>query len=146
MLVIDYKFQYLFADKPNLKLERITKEKILEFITANDIELDCKQARLCVPIIDRLYRKMLVGVRFTEIGVDDNLICDGHHRYLASLLAQYPISRKPAIKTSADIIVPWMSVEYDEFDWDTALKIRMLNEQDALYNDIALERLLELLK
>ena len=39
-----------------------------------------------------------------------------------------------------------MSVEYDEFDWDTALKIRMLNEQDALYNDIALERLLELLK
>jgi hypothetical protein len=49
-------------------MERITKERIFEFIAENTIELKCKQPRLCVPMIDRLYRKMLAGIKFTEIG------------------------------------------------------------------------------
>jgi hypothetical protein len=127
-------------------LQKITKELILKFIAENDIELKCTQSRLCVPIIERIYKKMLLGLKFSEIKVDDGLICDGHHRYLASLLANYSIPVTPFNRTSATVINNWESVDLEEDDWDTAVKIRMLNEMDAIYNAIPLAELLELLK
>ena len=72
------------------KLEKITQEIIQKFLSENKIELSCTHAKLCVPIIDRIYKKMCFGIKFSEIKVEGELICDGHHRYVASLLAKFP--------------------------------------------------------
>lgn len=127
-------------------MEKITSELILKFITEYDIELQCTHQKLCVPIIDRIYRKMLAGIKFAEIKVADGLICDGHHRYLASLLAQYSIEKISYQSTSAMIVTSWESVFFDDEDWDTPAKIRMLNKHDADYNNIPIEELVDLLK
>jgi hypothetical protein len=127
-------------------LKRITKEIIQKFLSENEIELKCTQSKLCIPIIDRIYRKMSIGLRFSGIKVENDLICYGHHRYFASLLADYPIDRIPSISTSATIVTEWNSILFIEDDWDTPAKIRMLNEQDAGYNNIPVERLFELIK
>lgn len=79
----------------------MTQESILNFIAENDIKCSCTHTKLCVPIVDRIYRKMLAGIKFTEIKVDDRLICDGHHRYLASLLANYTLGIVPSVRTLA---------------------------------------------
>lgn len=89
---------------------------------------------------------MLGDIKFSGIKVEDNLICDGHHRYIASLLANFPLERISGSSTSATAVVPWKSVIFEEDDWDTVAKIKMLNEQDAEYNNIAIGKIVELLK
>ncbi len=89
---------------------------------------------------------MCAGINFSGKKVDKNLICDGHHRYLASLLAHFPIDRIPANISSATTVVHWESVIFEEEDWDTSAKINMLNEQDAKYNNISIEKIVELLQ
>ena len=116
------------------------------FISSNEPELRCTQSKLCLPIIDRIYRKLLHGVKFSAIKVDDNLICDGHHRYLAACLANVTIERIPYSRTLATVAVDWSSVVFIEEDWDTAAKVEMLNEQDARYNNMSVQKLVELLK
>ena len=127
-------------------MEEITKKVIWDLIHKTDIELSSTHKKLCIPIINRIYKKMLAGIKFSGIKVDNNLICDGHHRYLASLLANFSIERIPTISTPATTAVDWTSVVFEDLDWDTQAKINMLNEQDAVYNNMTIEQILYILK
>ena len=138
--------QFMLYCQLPIIMEKITKERIERYIQDNKIELSGTHKRLCVPIIDRIYKKMLLGLKFDPIKIDDGLICDGHHRYMASLLASVSLETRPYLKTSATIVVPWDSVSFEEQDWDTPAKIDMLNEDDAAYNEIEIKTLLKLLK
>ena len=126
-------------------MEKITQEIIQKFLSENKIELNCTHTKLCVPIINRIYRKMTYGINFSGIKVDNGIICDGHHRYFASLLAKIIIDRIPSYITSATEVVEWETVDFVEADWDTEAKIKMLNEQDAKFNNIPIEKLVELM-
>lgn len=132
--------------KKSQVLENITKEMIVEFVSKNQIDLTSTHTKLCIPVINRIYKKMTIGIKFAGIKVQDNIICDGHHRYLASILANFSIEKIPGIKTIATTPIDWKSIVFEEEDWDTPAKIKMLNEQDAAYNNISIERILELLK
>ncbi len=79
------------------------------------------------------------GIKFDDIKICDNLIIDGHHRYLSSLITNFSIGQVPSPKTAATKQVEWNVVEFDENDWDTPLKIAHLNEQDAIYNGLDIE-------
>lgn len=127
-------------------LEEVTKQLILEFFKNNDIELCSTQTKLSVPVINRMYKKMSAGIKFSGIKVYDNLICDGHHRFIASILADFPIDRIPGSKTMATCIVDWDSVIFEENDWDSPSEIDRLNHQDADFNNIPMEKIVELLK
>jgi hypothetical protein len=127
-------------------LENVTKEIILKFIQNNEIELSPTHAKLCLPVINRIFKKMSAGMKFSAIKVENCLICDGHHRYIASILANFPIDRIPGNVTSATTAVHWESVTFEDEDWDTSAKINMLNQQDADYNNIPIEEIVELLK
>jgi len=127
-------------------MEMITVDIIKKFLSDNVIEIKSTHNRLSVPVINRIYKKMRLGIDFSGIKVENGLICDGHHRYLASLIANYDIDRIPYRATSATMVIDWNDVVFDHEDWDTEAKIRMLNEQDAQYNKIAIEKLNQLLK
>ena len=58
----------------------------------------------------------------------------------------FSLERISGTITSATTIVQWESVIFEEEDWDTTAKINMLNEQDAEFNNIAKEKIVELLK
>lgn len=88
---------------------------------------------------------MSAGIKFSAIKVESKLICDGHHRYIASILASYQLDIIPGSITSATTAVDWRLVSFEEEDWDTPAKIDMLNEQDAEFNNIPLEKIIELL-
>ncbi len=127
-------------------MQQITKEEITALLHSRNIELKSTQTKLCIPIVNRLYVKMKIGIRFSGIKVADGLIIDGHHRYLASLLANFDLEQIPSSTTSATIITDWNLVEFVDEDWDTEAKVKMLNQRDAEYNDIPFERIVELLK
>ena len=89
---------------------------------------------------------MKAGIAFTGIKVDGDVIIDGHHRYVASLIADVYLDKYPSSKTSATKITDWEDVKLINDEWDTDAKILILNEQDAKYNNISLEKLNEILK
>jgi len=127
-------------------LENITTEIVKELILKNGIGLKATQDKICIPIINRMYKKMKGGIKFSDIYVKDGKICDGHHRFIASLLAEYPIDSVPGENTSATSVVPWRSVTFVEDDYDSPEVIARLNEQDAKYNGIPIAQIVELLK
>lgn len=120
-------------------MKKITVEFIKEFIASNKIPFLATQPKLCIPIIDRLCKKMSHGIKFDDIKTCDNLVIDGHHRYLSSLIMDFNIGQVFSHKTSATKSVEWNVVEFDENDWDTPSKILHLNEQDAIYNGLDIE-------
>jgi hypothetical protein len=127
-------------------LESVTKDVIEELIRKNEMQLASTHARLCIPVINRIYKKMSAGIKFTGIKIENNVICDGHHRYVASLLANFPLDKLPGKTTSATVVVDWKLVEFEQEDWDTEAKIRMWNEHDAEFNNIPIEKVIDLLK
>ena len=93
-----------------------------------------------------MYKKMKAKINLPPIKVVDNFICDGHHRYLASLLANYPLEKIIWQGNTARNFVCWKTIEFDECDWDSEEEILQFNQIDAQYNDIPIEKLIELLK
>lgn len=125
-------------------LKQITAQDVIDLLQENKIELKSTHNKLCLPIINRLYKKMSLGIMFSGIKVVDNLIIDGHHRYLASLLANKKLDIYSSNRTTATTVTEWESVVFVDDDWDTKAKIEMLNEQDAKYNDVSLDEIIKL--
>lgn len=122
------------------------KEEILKVISSSVGLLRPSQKRLCLPIIHRISTKMKSGIRFDDIKVCEGLIIDGHHRYISSLLATFQLGMVISLKTSATIQYDWENVEFVEEEWDTAEKIMRLNQLDAEFNKMPIDKLIELTK
>ncbi len=127
-------------------MQPITKEYVESILKNQKITLKSTQKKLCFPIINRIYKKMKSGIKFSAIKVDENLIIDGHHRYIAAIMAEFPLELIPSNKTSATTIIDWSQILLDSEDWDTTAKINMLNAIDAEFNNISFEKLDELTK
>lgn len=127
-------------------MEKITYKIIADFISENEIDLKSSHKFLCIPIISRIYQKMIVGIKFDDIKINDNLIIDGHHRYISSLLANVKIGFIKTHKTSATVLFEWKNVEFVNEEWDTISKIEQLNKIDAAFNNIDIEKLIDISK
>ena len=124
----------------------VNHEFLMDLLKRDDLTLKPTHERLCLPIILRIYKKMLLGIKFPSIKIYGDLIIDGHHRYLASLLAGKTLETSPSGKSSATLVTKWSEVILISEDWDTVAKIHMLNVIDANYNGIDVDDLTELLQ
>ena len=66
-------------------MENITKVIVDDFLQNNTLDFNSTHKKLSLPIINRIFKKMKHGIRFEDIKVSDNLIIDGHHRYISSV-------------------------------------------------------------
>ena len=120
-------------------MKEITIDFVKAFVASNNIPFVSTQGRLCVPIVYRMCQKMAHGIKFDDIKVCGELIIDGHHRYLSSLIMKFDLGKVETNITSATTFISWDKMEFDEQDWDTPAKIEYLNELDAKYNDLEIE-------
>jgi hypothetical protein len=118
------------------------KDRLLKLIKSGELEVISTHKALSLPIIERIYKKMMLNLKFDSIQVDKGVIINGHHRYLASKLANFNLDHVLGLRSSAKELIDWQNVELVEDDWDTEAKIRRLNEEDARYNDMSVEELL----
>ena len=88
-------------------MEDITIELIKAFIASGNIAFVATQPKLLVPIICMMCRKISYGIRFDEIKVCNNLIIDGHHRYLSVMMMNYELGRVMSNYTSATEEIAW---------------------------------------
>ncbi len=127
-------------------MDVITEEKIKKIILENQFEFISTHNKLSLSVINRIYKKMKNGIKFEAIKVNGNYIIDGHHRYISSKLAQIEIGTMNYPKSSATIQYSWNVVKFVKEEWDTIDKIQYLNELDAHYNNIPLEKIIEITK
>ena len=127
-------------------LKNITESDLTYLINNVDLKFKSTHTRLSLPIINRIYKKMKANLKFPPIKIQHDFICDGHHRYLASLLAGYNLEITLWETARATTTIDWKTVSFDENDWDTYEEICQINLQDAAYNSIPLERILALLQ
>lgn len=85
----------------------INKRTVTDFISQNQLKYSATQRNISIPIVNRIYKKMMGGIRFSDIYIKDGVICDGHHRYLASLLANYSIGKADGELSHGVEVVPW---------------------------------------
>ncbi len=125
---------------------KITEPLIREVLAEKEVGYNSTHAKLSLPIINRIYKKMLNGIKFENIRICDTLVIDGHHRYVASIIADIDILSDKYPKTSATTEYEWREVEFVDEEWDTVDKIQYLNELDAKYNDVPLEKIKNIIK
>ena len=124
----------------------INKADILTALEDSKDSLISTHKRLCLPLIIRMYKKMENGIKFNAIKVSESIIVDGHHRYVASVLAGQNLPTIKSATTSATIEYDWKDVEFVEEDWDTPEIIQKMNEADAEYNNMTLDQINEMIK
>lgn len=124
----------------------INEKIILTVIEKSNDILITTHNKLCLPIINRIYKKMINGIKFDDIKVCNTVIIDGHHRYISSLLAKIKLDESKSYKTNATVEYKWTDVEFVEEEWDTKDKIKRLNEIDAEFNNMSIEKLIEITK
>lgn len=127
-------------------MSNITLEDILESLRSKNIQLASTHNKLSIPIINRIYKKMINGIKFDDIKVCENLIIDGHHRYISSIFAGIDLGCIPSNKTCATNIFEWDKVVFVDEEWDTELKIQRMNELDAEFNNLSIEIISEMIK
>lgn len=124
----------------------ITKSFLIDFLKTEEVNLWPSQNRICLPVVNRIYKKLLIGISFPAIKVEKNIICDGHHRYLASLISTVKIDIQEGRLSILDEVNGWDSVYFDEDDWDTETKIRFLTKQDCIRNNLDFEKIDSMIK
>jgi hypothetical protein len=122
------------------------KSQVIELLNSGKLELVSTHEHLCLPVIERIYKKMTIKLQFTGIHVAGNVIINGHHRYVASQLANYELDRIRSIRSLAKVDVSWSVVKLLDVDYDTPAGIEILNRQDAQYNGMSFEELIEKIK
>ena len=93
----------------------ITKKELVDFLNNNEFELKSTKSDLCLPIINRLVKKLNIGISFPSIQVYDNLIINGHHGYVASQISKIEIDRIKWAKSPKHSKVNWSSVKICKF-------------------------------
>lgn len=127
-------------------MTEITEETIKNFLKENKLDYLPTHNKLSLPIINRIYKKMINDIKFEIVKVNENFIIDGHHRYISSKLAKIKIEKTSYPKTSATNEYSWNDVQFVNEEWDTDYKILYLNQLDAKYNDLPLEKIIEISK
>jgi hypothetical protein len=127
-------------------MKQITKQDLEEFFRSNQTAYRPTQGKVCIPIINRMVKKMTLGIRFDDIKVVDGWIIEGHHRYVSSLFADIALGKVPGVKTSSTPEHNWTAMEFVPEEWDTDDKIEYMNELDAIRNEIPIEKIIEMIK
>ncbi len=120
-------------------MKTLTAEIIQNYLKTHALDLKSTHHQLSIPIMNRIFKKMKNGIKFSEIKIHENLIIDGHHRYISAQLANYEIKAMPFNKNSETKIYEWENVKFVNEEWDTIHKIQHLNKLDAEYNQISIE-------
>jgi len=122
---------------------RIEIEKLLK---TNEFKIYPSQQKICLPILQRIILKMEVNLNFMPIKIYNNLIIDGHHRFIASEFIGQKIEMIKYSKPTYIKKENWGNLYIDESDWESHKEIILWNIRDADYNQISLSELMKKIK
>ena len=117
-------------------MQEITLKTVKDLLESGSLELIATQEAVCLPILQRIYKKMKIGIEFANIRVKDTRIVDGHHRYICSVLSKTKLGQNDWQISSTTVNCSWSELTIVEEDYETAEMIQVHNERDAELNDV----------
>ncbi|NER13529.1 hypothetical protein GWK08_08785 [Leptobacterium flavescens] len=117
-------------------MQEITLEDIRSLLDSGSLELIAIQREVCLPILQRIYRKMKFGIKFENIRVNNSRIVDGHHRYICSILSNIEIGINDWPISSTVVNYSWNEVIINEEDYESQEMILEHNNRDAELNNV----------
>lgn len=100
--------------------DELTIKVVVDFIKSTNHNYKTTHSKVCFPIIQRIYRRILNGYRFGGVKFNDNLIIDGHHRYIAHELANIKFEKLKGGRSHSEEIKELNDLVIDiEQDWDS---------------------------
>ena len=120
-----------------------TEDDVKKLFTSDKLDLMPTQAKVCLPIINRMCQRMGSGAVLKNIHVDNGVIVNGHHRYISSKLIDNEIGVDPWTKASSVEVIAWSNLDIDNIDWTTKEDLEKYNEQDSKALNVTIEQLLE---
>ena len=137
-------FSFIIRLFTNNNMDKLTDENIKERLNEFDCLLLPTHNKLSLPLINRIYRKMMHGIKFNDIKVTDTLLLDGHHRYVASLMASIELGTTKSATTSATVQYNWESIQFVDEEWESKKVIKKFNKKGAKANNVSVDFLRQL--
>ena len=82
---------------------------------------------------------MKLGISFKNIQCENDLLVDGHHRYICSILANKEIGIRPYKAPHCVIIYEWKNLKIEEKDYDSDKERKKHNLRDSLRHNADLQ-------
>lgn len=117
-------------------MDEITLKTVEVLVKSGSLELSATQGAINLPILQRIYKKMKLGIRFDNIRVNNSRIIDGHHRYICSILSETQIGTDEWGIGSTAVDHEWSTITVVEIDYENEEQIRAHNERDAEINAV----------
>ncbi len=117
-------------------MDEINLKTVEDLLKSGSLELGAIQNEICLPILQRIYKKMKLGIEFDNIRVRDSRIVNGHHRYICSILSKTEIGIDKWAIPSTAVDYDWSSITIVEIDYENEDQIREHNKRDAEINDV----------
>ena len=125
-------------------MDQLTDDSIKKKLNEFECLLLPTHDKLSLPLINRIYRKMMHGIEFNDIKVTDTLLLDGHHRYVASLMASIELGTTKSATTSATVQYNWESIQFVDEEWESKKVIKKFNKKGAKANNVSVDFLRQL--
>lgn len=103
-------------------VEDLTIETVRDYLQKNKLPLFASQKEVSFPILSRIHKRLKEGKQFGAILVDDNLIVNGHHRYVCLSILGLEVEQLVWTSNSSSESICWTKIGVDEEDWDTDKK------------------------
>tara|TARA_R110000744_G_scaffold366389_1_gene475424 strand:- start:210 stop:587 length:378 start_codon:yes stop_codon:yes gene_type:complete len=117
-------------------MHEISLKNVRDLLDSGSLTLIAIQGEICLPILQRIYKKMKLGIEFDNIRVNGSRIVDGHHRYVCSILSEIEIGINDWPIPSTAVNCSWVDVIINEEDYEDAEMILKHNIRDAELNDM----------
>ena len=116
-------------------MEELNIEEIRKHLSTNELIYKSTHARLSFKILQRIYSKLCLGIKLGEIKVSQNMIINGHHRYVCMSFLNLNVETITWTKNSegVDKITEWIDVEIADEEWDNEADIKRYNEIWKVY-------------
>jgi hypothetical protein len=112
-------------------MKLLSHEEVADFLRNANLELLPRQSKLSLPILQRIHFKMKVGVDFSAIQVCENIIVNGHHRYICAEILNLQLDQTSWALPLHSTFGNWQDVEITPDDFDDYAQIVLYNTLDA---------------
>jgi len=100
--------------------KEITYEDVEAYLGNCSLEIKPGQKKVSYPIIKRIHRRLQDGHTFSNIKIANNVIDDGHHRFVSLSLLGMDINSVPAGENlTEEEKIEWSDVRLIKTDYDT---------------------------
>ncbi|MCF6308235.1 MAG: hypothetical protein L3J09_09785 [Flavobacteriaceae bacterium] len=125
-------------------MDEINLKIVVDLLNSGSLNLIATQERICLPMLQRIYKKMKFGIEFDNLRVNDSRIVDGHHRYICSVLIELEIGMNDYPIASTSVNCNWEDIEIDDIDYETEDQIQDHNIRDSELNNVEIDILNDL--